>query len=75
MKSLRVIDSAGNSEDCDVDEIPRIGELVMMEYGMGSDPVTQHYFRVKDVLYNVRGAPGRQAAILLDEETQMDWPS
>jgi hypothetical protein len=64
MKSLRVIDSAGNKQDHDVDEIPRIGELVMLEYGIDKTPVDQHYFRVKDVLYNIQAAPGRQVAIL-----------
>jgi hypothetical protein len=31
-------------------------------------------FRVKDVLYKLQGAPGRQACILLDEETEVGWP-
>ena len=60
MKSLRVVDIAGNARDCDVDEMPRIGELVMLEYGeAGSpNPVQQHYFRIKDVLHTLQGAPG-----------------
>lgn len=74
MKSLRVVDIAGNHQDYEVDEIPRIGELVMVEYGSGGDPVHQHYFRVKDVLRNLQGAPGHQVAILIDEETELDWP-
>lgn len=74
MKSIRTVDSAGNPLDCDVDEIPRIGELIMLEYGRGGDPVRQHYFRVKDVLHSLQAAPGLQVQILLDEETKMEWP-
>lgn len=75
MKSLRVVDNAGNQHDYHVDDIPRIGELVMLEYGIGGKPVAQHYFRVKDILHNLQGASARQVSIFLDEETKMDWPS
>jgi hypothetical protein len=74
MKSIRTVDSIGNHDDYEVDDIPRIGELVMLAYGHGGNAIQQHYFRVKDVLYNLQGAPGRQACILLNEETEMDWP-
>ena len=68
MKSIRAIDTLGNPRDLELDEVPRIGELVMLEYGRGGKPVEQHYLRVKDVLHNLEGAPGRQVQILLGEE-------
>jgi hypothetical protein len=39
--------SIGNHDDYEVDDIPRIGELVMLEYGHGGNAIQQHYFRVK----------------------------
>ena len=71
---LRVIDAAGNGHDYEADDIPRIGELIMLEYGDTKASVLSHYFRVKEVMHTLQAAPGRQIAILLDEETQMDWP-
>jgi hypothetical protein len=71
---LRVIDAAGNGQDYEADKIPSIGELVMLEYGDSKASVRPHYFRVKDVLHNLQGAPGRQIGILIGEETEMNWP-
>jgi hypothetical protein len=75
MKYIRVIDKVGNKTDYEAENVPRIGELVMMEYGIGGETVRPHYFRVKDVLYNLGNAPENQAAILVQEETEMDWLS
>jgi hypothetical protein len=34
MRFLRVIDQAGNNTDYETDYLPRIGERVMLEYGI-----------------------------------------
>lgn len=88
MTSLRVVDSAGNSQNYQVDAIPRIGELalarshwrarigelVVLVEGGGETTVQIHYYRVKDVLHSLQGEPGHQVSILLGEATQMNWP-
>jgi len=67
MKYLRVNDRAGNKTDYETDCVPRIGELILLEYGSGGEPVKQHYFRVKDVMYRLDNKPDNQAAILIEE--------
>lgn len=68
MKHLRVIDQAGNRTDYETEFVPRIGERVLLRYGIGSDPVRPHYFRVKDVMYRLDEGPDVQVAILIEEE-------
>ena len=76
MAHLRVIDQAGNKQDYETDYLPRIGERIMLEYGIGKDPVAIHYFRVKDVMYRLQEKPDVQAAILIEEDTDTGhWPS
>lgn len=75
MKHLRVVDQAGSGTDYETQFVPRIGERVELIYGIGSDPVRTHYFRVKDVMYRLDNKPDNQAAILIEEESNPDlWP-
>ena len=75
MKNLRVIDEAGNKTDYETEFVPRIGERIMLEYKSGSDPLREHYFRVKDVLYRLDKDPATQVAILIAEEHDAaPWP-
>ena len=76
MPHLRVIDEAGNKTDYETDHIPRIGERIMLEYGIGKAPVAIHYFRVKDVMYRLQEKGDNQAAILIEEDPAAEhWPS
>lgn len=76
MKYLRVIDAAGNRTDYEAELVPRIGERVVLTYGVGSDPVREHYFRVKDVMYRLANSPEHQVAVLVEEEEAPEaWPS
>ena len=76
MKHLRVIDQIGNKRDYLAESVPRIGERIFLEYGIGSEPVSPHYFRVKDVMYRLDQPVELQVAILTEEETDAeDWPS
>jgi hypothetical protein len=76
MPLLRVIDQAGNKTDYETDYLPRIGERIMLEYGINKNLVAIHYFRVKDVMYRLQKKPDIQAAILIEEETDGEhWPS
>ncbi len=75
MKNLRVIDQAGNGTDYETEHVPRIGERIMLEYGIGSEPVRPRYFRVKDVMYKLQNGTDGQAAILIEEEENpQHWP-
>jgi hypothetical protein len=76
VKYLRVIDQAGNGTDYETEFVPRIGERVLLEYGIGNDPVRPHYFRVKDVMYRLQERPDIQVAILVEEEDDATaWPA
>lgn len=76
MKTLRVIDQAGNRTDYETEFVPRIGERIFLEYGINKGPVEPHYFRVKDVGYRLQEAPDIQVMILIEEEDDpMPWPS
>ena len=75
MKHLRVIDKAGNKGDYEAEFVPRIGERIRLEYAGGSDPVRTHYFRVKDVMYQLDNAVEHQVSILVEEENDTEpWP-
>jgi hypothetical protein len=41
MPFLRVIDQAGNNTEYETNYLPRIGERIMLEYGINNDPVTE----------------------------------
>jgi hypothetical protein len=60
--------SGRNKTDYEAEFVPRIGERILLEYGIGSDPVRPHYFRVKDVMYMYRldNKPENQVAILIE---------
>lgn len=76
MLSLRVVDQAGNGTDYEVEVVPRIGERVVLVYGIGGRPVSEHYFRVQDVMYKLDNKPDGQAAVLLKEEDDPQlWPA
>ena len=76
MKYLRVIDEIGNKQDHETEFVPRIGERIMLTYSQGSDPMRDHYFRVKDVEYRLQNKPDHQVAILVEEEIDAEpWPS
>jgi hypothetical protein len=75
MKHLRVIDQAGNKTDYETEFVPRIGERILLEYGIGGGPVRPRYFRVKDVMYRLQNSPDAQAAILIEEDSNAEhWP-
>lgn len=75
MKHLRVIDRVGNKTDYECEHVPRIGELVRMTNGPAGGTVRPHWFRVKDVLHHLDEGPTDNVAILVQEETDFDWPS
>jgi hypothetical protein len=76
MKHLRVIDAIGNKRDYEAEFVPRVGERILLEYGTAHQPVTPHYFRVKDVLYRLDAPVEHQVAILIEEEPNATpWPS
>lgn len=76
MKYLRVVDQAGNGTDYEAEFVPRIGERIVLVYGVGGGPVREHYFRVQDVMYKLGNAPDGQAAVLVKEEDNPEkWPS
>jgi hypothetical protein len=76
MTYLRIIDQIGNKQDIETDLIPRIGERLMMEFGVGGRPITAHYFRVKDVEYRFDNPKENRVGILVEEEMDPEyWPS
>ena len=76
MKTLRVIDQAGNKHDYDAEFVPRIGERILLTFGVGTDPVRPHYFRVKDVQYALDNPVDHQVSILIeDDRNSQHWPS
>ena len=75
MKLLRVVDQAGNTFDYESELVPRIGELVVLEWGNVGEPVMPHYYRVTDVMYRLDQSQENQAAILIEEEAEtVLWP-
>lgn len=75
MKNLRVIDPAGNKQDYETPFVPRIGERIMLTYGIGREPVRDHFFRVKDVVYRLDQPADIQVAILLEHDNDQEhWP-
>ena len=71
-----VIDQAGNKTGYETDQLPRIGERIMLEYGINKNSVAIHYFRVKAVMYRLQEEPDIQAAILIEEDPDAEhWPS
>ena len=75
MKVLRVVDQAGNTFDYESALVPRIGELVVLEWGNVGEPVLPHYYRVTDVMYRLDQPPENQAAVLIEEEAEtVLWP-
>jgi hypothetical protein len=76
MKHLHVIDQAGNRHDHEAEFVRRIGERIMMMFGIAGAPVTDHYFRVKDVEYVFDNDREERVAILIEEERDpVRWPS
>jgi hypothetical protein len=76
MKSLRVIDQAGNPHDYEAEFVPRIGERIRMAFGIGGQPVTDHFFRVKDVEYVFERDRQEFISVLIEEEANPTrWPS
>ena len=76
MKYLRVIDKAGNKQDYEAEFLPRIGERIVLEYGVGSEPVREHFHRVKDMEYYLQKPTDAQVRILTEEERAPErWPS
>ena len=76
MKYLHVIDQAGNRHAHEAEFVPRIGQRVKMMFGTGGAPVTDHYFRVKDVEYVFDNDREERVAILIEEERDpVRWPS
>jgi hypothetical protein len=74
MKLLRVIDENGNKTDYETEWVPRIGERVVLVWG-NSEPVSDHYYRVKDVVYFLNNRSEGQAAVLVTEESNpQPWP-
>lgn len=76
MKHLRVIDEIGNKHDYEAEFVPRIGERIRLEFGIGNDPVREHFYRVKDVEYRLDNPVEHQVMILIEEEKNPQrWPS
>ena len=76
MRYLTVIDQAGNKQDYEAEFLPRIGERIVLEYGIGGQPVREHFHRVKDVEYYLQKPTDVQVRILTEEEhTPERWPS
>jgi len=76
MKHLRVIDQNGNKADYETELVPRIGERIVLEYGIAGQPITTHYFRVMDVEYLLQSSDGHGVGILVNEDlTPERWPS
>jgi hypothetical protein len=76
MKYLRVVDQDGNDRDIETHFVPRIGERIVLSFGRGNEPVKDHYFRVRDVMYRLDNKTENQPAILVEEEDQPKlWPA
>jgi hypothetical protein len=76
MKYLRIIDQVGNKEDVEAEFVPRIGERIVRTFRVGQEPMTDHYFRVRDVEYWFDNKLEHQARILIEEEDDgIAWPS
>jgi len=75
MKLLRIIDEVGNKTDYETDWVPRIGERIVLVRGRNNEPGSDHYYRVKDVVYFLNNCSEGQAAILVTEESNpRAWP-
>lgn len=66
--NVRVVDEAGNKQDFETNHVPRIGERIVLAFGVGGQQVRRHHFRVKDVKYHLDQKPDSQAAIWIEEE-------
>ena len=77
MKTLRVIDETGSKADYEAEFVPRIGERILLNFGRGKDaPVTEHFYRVKDVMYRLDNPAEAQVAIYIEEDLNPKrWPS
>ena len=76
MKHLRVIDEIGNKQDVETEFVPRIGERILLTFGIGNEPVREHFYRVKDVEYRLDNPVEHHVAILIEEEKNPKrWPS
>ena len=75
VKNLRVIDEVGNKQDYEAEFVPRIGERITLVYGIGGEPVTEHFHRVKDVEYFLQNPVDVQVRVLIEEESNPEhWP-
>jgi hypothetical protein len=76
MENLRVIDQVGNKQDYQTEFVPRVGERVVLEWGVYGEAVRSHYYRVKDVAYHLSNPAHAQVTILIEEEADPTlWPS
>ena len=75
MKHLRVIDERGSKADYEAEFVPRIGERILLSFGQGGQPVQDHYYRVKDVMYMLDNSVDHQVAILVEPDPDaQSWP-
>jgi hypothetical protein len=75
MTDVRIIDAIGNGIDFEMTVVPRIGDLIIREYGFRGQPIAPHYFRVKDVVHRLDNPPNHQVGILVEEEHHPTiWP-
>ena len=76
MKYFRIIDQFGNKEDVETEFVPRIGEHVARTFRIGSGPLSDHFYRVKDVEYWFDHEQHAQVRILVEEiHNHEDWPT
>jgi hypothetical protein len=75
MKLIRVIDEVGKMTDYETDWVPRIGERIVLVQGPNNETATDHYYRVKDVVYFLNNRFEGQVAVLVTEESNpRPWP-
>jgi hypothetical protein len=75
MKHIRIVDQVGNHTEHQTEFVPRIGEVIVLEYGPVGRPKEAHYFRVKDVMYRLDHKPENQRLFLVEEVVQVNWDS
>jgi len=74
MKNLRVVDQAGNRQDFETEFVPRIGERIVLVYKTVDEPLKEHHFRVRDVMYRLDNETENQAAILIaEDDSHQTW--
>jgi hypothetical protein len=72
---ILVVDEIGNAQEHELAHLPRMGERIVIDYGVGGRPVTTHYLRVKDVTYFLDDPPETQARILVTPDSDTEpWP-